>query len=159
LATQKRYIVLFFDLSSMNPGDQIQARQAAAKFIDANAGPNRLMAVANFGGGLQIAQNFTDDIERLKMVVTQPPPSRAVSNTGIGGPGGPRLGSMAQFGMRAMVSAVRSLARNLSEVPGRKTVVLFSAGFPIRPSDYEINSEITAAIDACNRANVAVYPV
>ena len=31
LATQKRYIVLFFDNSSMNLGDQMQARQAAAK--------------------------------------------------------------------------------------------------------------------------------
>ena len=70
LAQQKKYLVLFFDLSSMNMGDQIQARQAAAKFIDANAGPNRLMAIANFGGSLQIAQNFTDDIERLKQVVS-----------------------------------------------------------------------------------------
>ena len=64
LAQQKKYLVLFFDLSTMTMGDQIQARQAAAKFIDANAGPNRLMAVANFGGALQITQNFTDDIER-----------------------------------------------------------------------------------------------
>jgi VWFA-related protein len=162
LAQQKRYIVLFFDLSSMNPGDQMQARQAAAKFIDSNAGPNRLMAVANFGGGLQIAQNFTDDIERLKAIVTQTKISSVVSNTGMGGPGagGPRLGGgMSQFGMRTMVLALRGLARNLGDVPGRKTVVLFSAGFPIRPSDSEIMSEITASIDACNRANVAVYPV
>src|SRR4051794_21457610 len=70
LAQQKKYLVLFFDLSTMNVGDQMQARQAAGKFIDANAGPNRLMAIANFGGALQIAQNFTDDIERLKQVVS-----------------------------------------------------------------------------------------
>src|SRR3954464_1211445 len=70
LAQQKKYLVLYFDLSTMNMTDQIQARQAAAKFIDANAGPNRLMAIANFGGALQITQNFTDDIERLKQVVS-----------------------------------------------------------------------------------------
>src|SRR3954447_5163049 len=34
VATQKKYMVLFFDVSSMNLGDQQQARQAAVKFID-----------------------------------------------------------------------------------------------------------------------------
>src|SRR6478672_6655137 len=89
LAQQKKYLVLFFDLSSMNMGDQIQARQAAGKFIDANAGPNRLMAVANFGGSLQIAQNFTDDIERLKQVVSGAKVTAVSSNNNVGGP---RLG-------------------------------------------------------------------
>src|SRR5204862_5050737 len=32
LATQQKYIVLFFDNSSMSIGDQAQARQAAVKF-------------------------------------------------------------------------------------------------------------------------------
>src|ERR1700733_6166887 len=47
--SQRRYIVLFFDNSTMDFGAQAQARQAAAKFIDANAGPNRMMAIVNFG--------------------------------------------------------------------------------------------------------------
>ncbi len=162
VSQQKKYLVLFFDLSSMNTGDQMQARQAAAKFIDANAGPNRLMAVANFGGGLQIAQNFTDDIERLKQVVAGVKSTTVVSNTGIGGPGGgisggPRLGGgMTGYAQRTMLLALRSLASSLSGIPGRKTVVLFSAGFPLTA---EITSEVNAATDACNRANVAVYPV
>jgi hypothetical protein len=58
---QKRYMVLFFDNSTMDMGDQVRARQAAAQFIDANAGPNRLMAVIDFGGSVHIAQNFTAD--------------------------------------------------------------------------------------------------
>src|SRR5712692_5582677 len=67
---QKHYLVLFFDNSSMEPGDQIQARKAAAKFIDTNTGPNRLIAIVNFGGSVHIAQNFTADAERLKQVVS-----------------------------------------------------------------------------------------
>src|SRR5215469_3697048 len=66
---QRLYLVLFFDNSTMGIGDQAQARQAAAKFIDANAGPNHAMAIVNFGGTLQIAQNFTADADRLKQVV------------------------------------------------------------------------------------------
>src|SRR5580658_6574985 len=46
----RRYLILFFDNSTMDIPDQIQARSAAAKFIDANAGPDHLMAVVDFGG-------------------------------------------------------------------------------------------------------------
>src|SRR6201987_1970955 len=62
---QKRYLILFFDNSSMAAPDQIQARGAAAKFIDANAGPDHLMAVVEFGGALRIAQNFTANSDAL----------------------------------------------------------------------------------------------
>ena len=161
VATQKRYIILFFDLSSMNFGDQAQARQAAVKFIDSTAGPNRLMAVVNYGGWLQIAQNFTDDIERLKQIVAGVRNSAIVSNTGIGGPdtaGGPRIGGVnGDFGARSVLLALSGLAKNLSEVPGRKTLIFFSAGF--RSDSPEIISEMTATVASCNRANVAVYPV
>jgi hypothetical protein len=49
---------------------------------------------------------------------------------------------------------VRSLAKNLRAIPGRKMVVLFSGGFPLTQ---ENQSELTATIDACNKSNVAVY--
>ena len=61
---QKHYLVLFFDNSTMEWADQQRARQAAVKFIDSNSGPNRYMAIANFTGMLQIAQNFTAEIGR-----------------------------------------------------------------------------------------------
>ena len=66
---QKQYLVLLFDNSTMDMGDQMRAREAAGKFIDANAAPNRLIAVVDFGGTIRIAQNFTADAARLKQVV------------------------------------------------------------------------------------------
>src|SRR5438094_7965939 len=53
-----------------------------------------------------------------------------------------------------MLLAVRSLAKNLRSIPGRKMVVLFSGGFALTQ---ENQSELTATIDACNKSNVAVY--
>jgi VWFA-related protein len=156
-SSQKRYLVLFFDNSTMNPGDQIRARQAAARFIDNNAGPNRLMAVVNFGGALQIAQNFTADADRLKQVVSGVKSSAVSPNAEVASIGMPRLGgAAADYGARSVVLALRSLAKNLAGVPGRKTLILFTAGFPLNS---EIRSEVTAAIDACNKANVAIYPI
>jgi VWFA-related protein len=155
--SQKRYLVLFFDNSTMNPGDQIRARQAAARFIDNNAGPNRLMAIVNFGGSVQIAQNFTADAERLKQVVSGVKSSAVSPNAEVASIGTPRLGRAASdYGARSVVLALRSLAKNLADVPGRKTLILFTAGFPLNS---EIRSEVTAAIDACNKANVAIYPI
>src|SRR5581483_11112141 len=62
----------------------------------------------------------------------------------------------AEFGARSVLLALRDLAKNLASVPGRKTVVMLTSGFPL---SFELQSELTATIDACNKYNVAVYPI
>jgi VWFA-related protein len=158
----KRYLVLFFDNSSMALPDQIQARAAAGKFIDANAGPDRQMAVVEFGGALRVTQNFTANADVLHTAVKNAKTSAVASNTidtsSAGAIAGPSLlgisGNEAEFGARTMLLSMRTLARNLQSVPGRKMLVLFSAGFPLDPTSH---AELLATIDACNKANVAVY--
>src|SRR5258707_5177126 len=162
---QKHYLILFFDNSSMAAPDQIQARGAAAKFVLANSGPDRMMAVVDFGGKLQIVQNFTANADALTAAVkgvkfssVDSNPSDAanslapvtVASTGLSS----LSNAEADFGTVIMLLAVRSLAKNLHAVPGRKMLVLFSAGFALTP---ENESELTATIDACNKANVAIY--
>jgi len=168
--TEKRYLVLFFDNSTMDVSDQMSARQAAAKFIDANASPNRLIAIVDFGGAVRIAQNFTADAARLKQIVAglkfsavspNAPPVEVASlgPSPIGAPtfGMPQLSNAeADFGARSVMLALRSLAKSLGSVPGRKTLVMLTSGFPITP---EIQSELTAVIAVCNRYNVAIYPL
>jgi VWFA-related protein len=152
--SQRRYIVLFFDNSTMNVANQAQARQAAAKFIDSNSGPNRMMAIVNYGGAIQITQNFTNDAARLKQVVSGVKLAQVATN---GDASMPELNKAAgDFGARNMLLGLRSLAKNLTSVQGRKTLILFSAGFPL---DAEKISDATAVIDTCNKANVAIYPI
>lgn len=157
---QKRYLVLLFDNSTMDAGDQIRARQAAAQFIDANAGPNRLMAVINYGGSISVAQNFTADADRLKKVVSGVKFSSVSPNepVEVASVGMPNLGSAAaaSFGVWDELMALRSMAKMLAPVSGRKMVVLLTSGFALRPEDM---SELTAVIAECNRANVAIYPI
>ena len=159
---QKHYLVLFFDNSSMEMPDQMSARSAATKFIDANAGPNNLMAVVEFGGSLRILQNFTANAELLKRASSGSKASAVASNMDSGGSTiASDAGAMssisaaeADYGARTMLLALRSLAKNLRSIPGRKAVVLISAGFPFSP---ERQSELTATIDACTKSNVAIY--
>jgi VWFA-related protein len=163
---QRRYLILFFDNSTMAAPDQIQARSAANKFIESNAGPDHLMAVVDFGGSLRIVQNFTASADVLRAAVSgvknssvdpNAPQDAAltVASTAMPTPGFASLGNAAaDFGARSMLLAVRSLAKNLRSVPGRKMMILFSGGFPLTS---ENQSELTATIDACNKANVAIY--
>jgi VWFA-related protein len=169
---QKHYLVLFFDNSTMSFGDQAVARRAAGKFVEANAGPNRYMAVVNFSGGVQVAQNFTADAERLKQVVSGAKFANVDPNAGtmtVGGdasaPVVPALGSgvpsltgnmEAEFGQRDLLLGLRSIAKGLESVPGRKILVLFTEGFPLT---VEMRSELTLVTDTCSKANVAIYPI
>jgi VWFA-related protein len=163
--SQPHYMVLFFDNSSMDIGDQAKARDAAAKFIDANAAPNRLIAIADFTGTVHIAQNFTADAARLKQAVNgikvsavSPNAAPPVQIASMSPASLPSLGGgiEADFGVHTVLLALRSLARNLSTVPGRKTLVLLTSGFPL---NFEYESELTAVVDTCNKANVAIYPI
>lgn len=153
---QTRYIVLFFDNSTMPINLQAQARQAAGKFIDANAGPKRMMAIVNFTGSIQIAQNFTDDAERLKAIVSGAKISSVNPNSNDSSMPDSLNRAASDFGATDLLLSLRTLAKNLNSVPGRKTVILFSGGFPLTPDRM---SEATATIDACNQSNVAIYPV
>ena len=160
---QKRYLILFFDNSTMQTPDQIQARNAANQFIAANANGDHLMAVVDFGGALRIVQNFTANADLLKSAVAGVKSSSVnpnanvpdvqpvtVASTGLSS----LSNAEADFGARSVLLAVRSLAKNLRTVPGRKMLVLFSGGFALNP---ENQSELTATIDACNKSNVAIY--
>ncbi len=155
--SQKRYLVLFFDNSTMEAGDQVRARDAAAKFIETNAGPNRLMAIVNFGGSIRITQNFTADAERLKQVVKGVKFSAVAPNAQPASLGLPSLGNAeSDFGVRSVLLGLRSMAKNLAPVSGRKSLILFTSGFVLND---ENRPELTATIDACNKANVAIYPI
>ncbi len=57
---------------------------------------------------------------------------------------------------RTVFVALRAIAQAYSDIPGRKNVVVFSEGFVPSP---EANPQMTAVIDAANRANVAIYVV
>ncbi len=164
---QRRYVVLFFD-SSMATPDQIIAREAAGKFVEQNAAEDRVMAVAEYGGSLVIKQNFTANVAMLKSAVSgvQTPyletNGQSASQSSLVASNAPivlgsNLGNAeADLGARSMLLSIRTMAKNLRTVPGRKMLILFTAGFPL---DVDRMSELTATIDACNKANVAVYPL
>ena len=55
-----------------------------------------------------------------------------------------------------MLASLRNLADSLAIIRGRKALVFFGGGVPLADG---LSRDLQATIDACNRANVAVYPV
>ncbi len=155
----QHYIVLFFDDSTMDANLQAYARQQAVKFVESTASPNRLMAVVDYGGTLQIAQNFTSDGELLKRAVSGVKLSALHPSAGATDWKLAEMGTtlqVADFGANSMLLAIRDVAKSFLGVPRRKTMILFSSGFALT---VERHAELTATIDALNKANIAVYPI
>ena len=159
---QPRYIVLFFDNSTMAPTDQARARQAAGQFVEKSASRDRLMAVVDFSGAFRITQNFTANADILKRAVggikyASLQPNEPGQNSQLASLGAPSMLQVrSDFAARSVLLAIRNVAKTLRDVPGRKTLILFSGGFPLTS---ERESELSVTIDAANKANVAIYPI
>lgn len=159
--TNKHYIAMLFDTTTAGQTSQVAMRQEATHFIDGFASPDRYMAVVNYANGLQITQNFTADAERLKKALALVQ-STAVNNAGLVRDGA-RSTSTSTLAMqvdtspyRNLLASLRSLASSLSAIKGRKALVLFTGGASFSS---DIAPDVTATIDACNKANVAIYTV
>ncbi|MGD1102123.1 MAG: VWA domain-containing protein [Terriglobia bacterium] len=165
---RQRYMVLFFDNAGLDPEGQMWERDAATKFVEGTASPNRLMAVLDYGGGLHVAQNFTADRDLLMSAVRKVKFASAQTNpsgTSMGSTGS-RLGmrggatgaeqKQADLALRNLLLAIRDVAKMLGTAPGRKTILFLSAGFNLT-SERQFDFQDT--LDALNKANVGVYPV
>jgi len=145
------YLVLVLDYSGMDAGDQIRARQAAASFIDANTGPEHQMALAIFDGGFRVMQGFTGNAGRLKDAISgDKSPGASINNATAGTSAATDLSGRDKF------RSLQRLASDLGSVPGRKSIVLLTGSFTL---SNEQKPAMEAAIAACNKSNVAVYPV
>jgi VWFA-related protein len=154
-ASDPQRLILFFDNQSLKPTDQVRARHSAASFIDANVDASRLMAVADFDGTLHISQNFTDNPGRLKDAVNQ---TRYGGITGGANSSATAASSasLSEQNARSLMGMITNLARNLSSMPGRKIIVVLSAGLPVSSDS---GHDVEAAAQACNRSNTGVYAI
>ncbi len=174
----KHAIVLLFDNTTVPVRIQGDVRGYVERFIDSSAGPNVYMEVANYVAGIKILQPFTTDAKLLKASLTGTAASAMAGNATGGaarvpsdslGPGLPVGGSRGGSAIRggdasgddtmksqAMMESMRGLIESLAPVKGRKAIVLFSGG---QSFSQDATTEVNAALDAANKANVAIYGI
>ena len=169
----RRMIVMFFDLTSMEADDLIRAHDAAVKFLKQQMKPPDLVAVVTFGSNLSVLANFTNNRATLEKAIARVIPG---VSSGIANP----LYATAQngeydvqqytgdaytadetefnvFNTDQKLVAIEGLANVLASIPGRKALVEFTGG--ITQTGEENRAELQAATDAANRADISIYSI
>lgn len=179
----QRVIAMVVDDLSLAFVSVYYVRRALKQFVDEQMQPNDLVAIIRAGAGIGALQQFTNDkrilyaaIDRVKwngnsrtMVGSFSPFSDAAR---IDGPNNEMKGGRGQSPeqFRSEVSTVGTLGaisyvvKGLKDLPGRKSVILFSDGFAL-PSERDpfgkplATSALRRLIELANRASVVVYSI
>ncbi len=169
----RRMLVLFFDLTSMETDDIIRAHDAAEKFLAKQLTPADLVSVVVFSSQLSVLANFTNNRAVLEKAVAQIMPgaaSQLADNQYAAAQNGeydvqqdtqaaytPDQTEFNVFNTDQKLIAIESLTNVLAGIPGRKALVEFTGG--ITQTGEENRAELTAATDAANRADVSIYSI
>ena len=164
----RRLIILFFDLSSMQPEEAERAAKSALDYVDKQMSPADIVSVVSLSNSLSVDLDFTADRESLRKVL---------QNFDVGAGQGFELGDTGDtdatpdtgasftadeteyniFNTDRRLQALRSIANSLSRVQQRKSLLYFSSG--MQRTGIENQSELRAAVNAAVRANLAIYSV
>ena len=164
-----RLIVMFFDLSSMQPEDTDRAVQAAQDYIKSKMQPADLVAAVSLGTSLSMDQDFTADKSLLLRAVGK---YNGTEGTGFanGGQTGSTAGTADDASSFAAddteynslntdreLFAIQQIARSLERVDQHKSLLYFSGG--LTRNGIENQASMRAATNAAVRANLAIYSV
>ena len=187
----RRTVALIVDDLSLSFESTYQTRRALKRFVDEQMQDGDLVAIIRTGAGVGALQQFTSD-KRVLYAAIDRVKWNPVGNPNVGAfaplqaaqpqlmptpePGqGERTpeGIQREFDdMRTNYFAVGTLGavdyviRGLGELPGRKSVILFSHGFAMANTDAvgfrgssPIVSRMRGLVDLANRSSVVIYAV
>jgi VWFA-related protein len=162
----KRVIVLFFDLTSMQPDETQRSVDAAKKYIQTKMTSADLIAIVSLASSLRLDQDFTADRARLLRVL-----NRYTHSEGQGmdnGPTGdtdmveetgdaytPDETEYNQFNTDRKLQALQSVCQVLGKFNQKKSLIYFSSG--MTQTGIENEAALRAAVNTAVKTNVAIY--
>lgn len=163
----RRLLCLLFDMTSMQPPEQLRAQEAAIKFLETQMTSNDLVEIMTFNSNIKIIEEFTADRERLigtlkKLTVGAGSDFADMASTSADE--GDDSGSFAAddtefniFNTDRKLSALEDASKKLGAFPEKKALIYFSSG--VGKTGVENQSQIKATTNAAVRANVSIYSV
>jgi len=143
----RRLLVLFFDLTSMQTDDLIRAHDAAEKFVKTQMTKADVVAIVAFSTRLNVLANFTNDHAVLEKAIAQLTPigENALSSNLYAAAangeydvqeytGAAYTADETEFNVfntDQKLAAVEGLANVLGGIPGRKAMVEFTGGITL----------------------------
>ncbi len=164
-----RLIILFFDLSSMQPEDIDRSVEAAQKYINSQMQPADLVAVVSLATSLSMDQDFSADKSTLLRAVGK---YNGTQGTGFanGGQTGATDGTADNASTFAAddteynslntdreLFAIATIARSLEKIDQRKSLLYFSGG--LTRNGIENQASMRAATNEAVKANMSIYSV
>ena len=163
-----RLIVMFFDLSSMQPEDIDRAVEAAQDYVNKKMQPADLVSVVSFSTSLSMDQDFTADKPALLRAVGR---YNGTEGTGFAnGTTGTSTGTADDassfvaddteynsLNTDRELFAIQAIAKSLAHVDQRKSLLYFSGG--LTRNGIENQASMRAATNEAVRANMSIYAV
>ncbi len=172
----QRTVAIVVDDLRMSFDSIDRVRQTLRKFVDEQMQPGDLVAIIRTTGGISVMQQFTSDkrllyaaIDRTRynlfadraeeqVVLARGDSLRGAGNSGL--TPGVRETDADQFREQIFtigtLGTVNSVLRGLRDLPGRKSIIMFSDGIP---NNSPIAEQMRRLTDLANRAAVVVYTI
>jgi VWFA-related protein len=162
----RRLMVLFFDLTSMQQDETLRVVDASRQYIESRLTPADLVAVVSLSTSWQVVQDFTDNRESLRKAIDSLDPNGGQGfeagatgdSDGTADNGAsftPDETELNIFGIDRRLEALRAIVDALSGIEQRKSIVYFSSGMSQSGLDNRV--QLRTVIDRAVRANVAIY--
>ena len=162
-----RLIVMFFDLTSMQPDDLDRAQDAARNYINKQMLPADLVAVVSLNDTLSLDQDFTASKDLLLRAVNSYSGTQG-QGFGLGATStsnqvedasafSPDEQEYNDLNTDRELFAIEDIARSLAYLNEKKSLLYFSGG--IQRDGIENQASLHAAVNASVRANLAIYSV
>ena len=178
-----RTIALVVDDLGLSFESASSVHNALKKFVDEQMQPGDLVAIVRTGTSMGALQQFTSDkrllyaaIERVRWnpngrgglgpfaAIDADPVEEERAQQGLGGPASTSDSDRAREDIFAVgtLGALNFVVRGLKDLPGRKSVILFSDGFRLlnREGGHQrVLDALQRLTDQANRASVVIYSI
>ncbi len=164
----RRLIVLYFDLTTMQPEDVQNVMEQAQNYVTKKMQPADLAAIATLGNTLQVNQDFTADKDALMRTLRALNPA---TSTGFGDGGTGSTDGTADDGSTfaaddtefnianadRSLESLQSICDMLGGIQQKKSLMYFSSGIQRSGVDNEIT--LRSAVNSCVKANASIYSI
>ena len=163
----RRLLALYFDMSAMNPADQLRALSAAQQFIRTQMTTVDLVSILRYqGGAVDILQDFTADRDKLlsileTMIVGEGQGSAETiddaSSADTGAAFGQDDSEFNVFNTDRQLSALETAAKMLGQLNEKKSLIYFASGLRLNGIDNQ--AQMHATVDSAIKAGVSFWPI
>ena len=163
----RRLMVLLFDFSSMQPAEQIRAKNAAIKFLQSQMTSSDTVSIMIYGSSLQTLLDFTSDRDLLINTIQKFRVGDSSENATFADEGADSQDQSGQFvadetefnifNADLKLAALEDAARQLGQYPEKKALIYISSGIQKNGVDNQV--QLRATTNTAKRSNVAFYPI